>query len=112
MLAGLAGFVEGRIERRCWSPRPDLDVRKLAAIEALSRYGQAQAKTLGSINLTPNVWPTAAVIDWLNILKRVDGIPERGQAPRGGEPDPARPPHATAARRSSSAPRRATSGGG
>ena len=30
---------------------------------------------LGSINLTPNVWPTAAVIDWLRILKKVDGIP-------------------------------------
>ncbi|MGZ8259550.1 MAG: MG2 domain-containing protein, partial [Caldimonas sp.] len=36
MLAGLAAFVEGRIERKHWSPRPDLDVRKLAAIEALS----------------------------------------------------------------------------
>ncbi len=93
MLAGLAGFVEGRIERKGWSPRPDLDVRKLAAIEALSRYGRAQAKTLGSITLTPNVWPTAAVIDWLNILKRVDGIPDQREAPRGGEPGPARPPH-------------------
>ena len=79
MLAGLAAFVEGRIERKVWSPRPDLDVRKLAAIEALSRYGRAQAKTLGSIALTPNVWPTAAVIDWLRILKRVDGIPDRAR---------------------------------
>ena len=79
MLGGLAAFVEGRIERKGWSPRPDLDVRKLAAIEALSRYGRAQAKTLGSIALTPNVWPTAAVIDWLNILKRVDGIPDRAR---------------------------------
>ena len=26
---------------------------------------------------TPNVWPTAAVIDWLNILKRVEGVPDR-----------------------------------
>ena len=79
MLGGLAAFVEGRIERKFWSPRPDLDVRKLAAIEALSRYGKAQGKTLASINLTPNVWPTAAVIDWLNILKRVDGIPDRAK---------------------------------
>ena len=54
-------------------------MRKLAAIEALSRYGRAQPKMLGSINLTPNVWPTAAVIDWLNILKRVDGIPDRAK---------------------------------
>src|SRR5450432_1032501 len=34
---------------------------------------------LGSINLTPNTWPTAAVIDWLNVLKRVDGIPDRAK---------------------------------
>ena len=75
MLAGLTAFVEGRIERRFWSPKADLDVRKLAAIEALSRYGRAQPKMLGSINLVPNTWPTAAVIDWLRILKQVDAIP-------------------------------------
>lgn len=74
MLDGLTAFVEGRIERKFWSPRADLDVRKLAAIEALSRYGRAQAKMLGSVNLTPNTWPTAAVIDWLRILKQVPGI--------------------------------------
>ncbi len=75
MLNGLTAFVEGRIERKFWSPKPDLDVRKLAAVEALSRYGRASPKMLGSINLTPNVWPTAGVIDWLGILKRVNGIP-------------------------------------
>ena len=75
MLNGLTAFVEGRIERKFWSPKADLDVRKLAAVEALSRYGRASPKMLGSVNLTPNVWPTAAVIDWLNILKRVNGIP-------------------------------------
>ncbi|HWK83091.1 MAG TPA: MG2 domain-containing protein [Caldimonas sp.] len=77
MLAGLTAFVEGRIERKFWSPRPDLDVRKIAALEALSRYGRAQARMLGSVNVTPNVWPTAALIDWLNLLKRVEGIPDR-----------------------------------
>ena len=79
MLEGLTAFAEGRIERKFWSPAfaksADLDVRKLAAIEALSRHGRASPKMLGSINLTPNVWPTAAVIDWLRILKKVDGIP-------------------------------------
>ncbi|WOB08531.1 alpha-2-macroglobulin family protein [Piscinibacter gummiphilus] len=79
MLDGLTAFVEGRIERKFWSPRADLDVRKLAAIEALSRHGRAQPKMLGSINLTPNQWPTAAVIDWLQILKRVKGIPDQAK---------------------------------
>jgi hypothetical protein len=79
MLDGLTAFVEGRIERKFWSPRADLDVRKLAAIEALSRYGRAQPKMLGSVNITPNQWPTAAVIDWLGILRRVQGVPEQAK---------------------------------
>jgi len=79
MLDGLTAFVQGRIERKFWSPKNDLDVRKLAAIEALARHGRAQAKMLGSINVTPNLWPTAAVIDWLNILKRIDGIPNQAK---------------------------------
>jgi len=81
MERGLAAFVEGRIQRDFWSPRNgkggDLDVRKLAAIEALSRYGKANAKMLNSITLAPNQWPTHAVIDWLNILKRLPDVAER-----------------------------------
>jgi uncharacterized protein YfaS (alpha-2-macroglobulin family) len=77
MLDGLAAFVTGRIERRFWAPRADLDVRKLAALEALSRHGRAEPKMLGSLAIAPNTWPTAAVIDWLRILKRVEGIPDR-----------------------------------
>jgi hypothetical protein len=52
-----------------------LAVRKLAALDALSRHGRAQARQLGSIQITPQLWPTAAVIDWLGILQRVDGVP-------------------------------------
>jgi uncharacterized protein YfaS (alpha-2-macroglobulin family) len=83
MERGLIAFVEGRIQREFWSPRAgrggDLDVRKLAAIEALSRYGKAQARMLGSVTIAPKQWPTSAVIDWLNILKRVPDVPEREQ---------------------------------
>ncbi len=74
MLVALGDFVEGRIERRFWAPREDRDVRKLAALDALSRHGRAQPRQLGSIHLTPNLWPTAAVIDWLRVLQRVPGI--------------------------------------
>ncbi len=79
MERGLIAFIEGRIQRDFWSPRKDLDVRKLAAIEALSRYGKAQGRMLGSITIAPNQWPTNAVIDWLNILKRVADVPQREQ---------------------------------
>jgi hypothetical protein len=81
MERGLIAFVEGRIQRDFWSPRNgkggDLDVRKLAALEALSRYGKAKARMLGSITIAPNQWPTHAVIDWLLVLKRVSDVPER-----------------------------------
>ena len=77
MERGLIAFVEGRIQRDFWSPRKDLDIRKLAALEALSRYGKAQGRMLGSITIAPNQWPTHAVIDWLNILKRVQDAPDR-----------------------------------
>lgn len=76
---GLVAFVEGRIQREFWSPRKDLDVRKLAALEALSRYGKAQGRMVASITIAPNQWPTHAVIDWLNVLKRVADVPQREQ---------------------------------
>jgi alpha-2-macroglobulin len=79
MERGLIAFVEGKIQREFWSPRKDLDVRKIAAIEALSRYGKAQGRMVGSITIAPNQWPTHAVIDWLNILKRVADVPQREQ---------------------------------
>ncbi len=79
MERGLAAFVEGRVERDFWSPRKDLDVRKLAAIEALSRHGRAQARMLGSITLAPDQWPTSAVLDWIGILQRVADVPQRAQ---------------------------------
>jgi len=79
MLDGLTAFVTGRIERKFWSPKADGDVRKLAAIEALARYGKAQPRMLGSVNLTPQLWPTAAVIDWLSILQRLPEVPDRAK---------------------------------
>jgi len=77
MLKALTAFVEGRIQRVHWSPRRDLDLRKLAALEALSRYGTLPARLLGSIEVKPNLWPTSAVIDWLAVLRRVPSAPQR-----------------------------------
>jgi uncharacterized protein YfaS (alpha-2-macroglobulin family) len=77
-LAGaLTNFVEGKIERKFWSPRQDLDFVKLSAIEALSRYGLAAPRMLGSIAIAPNQWPTSALIDYYGILSRVNGIAQR-----------------------------------
>lgn len=82
MLGGLSAFVQGRLQRASWSPPGRaanlmLDVRRLAALEALSRYGRAEPRMLDSITLAPNTWPTAAVINWFNILQRVKTMPDR-----------------------------------
>jgi hypothetical protein len=79
MIAGLQGFIEGRVVRDSALRTADLAVRKLAAIEALSRYKdiQVQPNWLQSFNLMPNLWPTSAVIDWVDILDRSPNLPER-----------------------------------
>lgn len=80
MERGLTAFVEGRITPPRWAPSSatmDLEVRKLAALEALSRSGHAQARMLGSIQILPAQWPTSALIDWLALLSRVPDIPQR-----------------------------------
>ncbi len=76
---GLANFVEGKIKRDTWAPRKDLDLRKLEAIEALSRFGNARASMLDSIEIAPNQWPTSAVIDYYAILSRVKDVAQRDE---------------------------------
>jgi hypothetical protein len=75
MIDALQKFVAGRIVRRSALDTADLTVRKLAAINALARFGAAQAKMLDSITLEPNLWPTSAVIDWLGILRLAKDVP-------------------------------------
>ncbi len=77
MEEGLRGFVEGRVIRYSLLPTADLSIRKLSAIEALSRSGKAEPKMFGSIMLEPNLWPTSAVQDWMNLLLRIKDIPDR-----------------------------------
>lgn len=76
-LEGLAGFVEGRVVRWPTLAVADLAIRKVAALEALSRYGRAEPRLAGSLALEPNLWPTSAVLDWWAVLTRVEGIPNR-----------------------------------
>ncbi|HEV2443205.1 MAG TPA: MG2 domain-containing protein, partial [Steroidobacteraceae bacterium] len=76
MLHALEGFVEGRIVRDSALPTADLSIRKLQAIDALARYGVAEPGMLDSITLEPNLMPTSALLDWIDILKRVSGVPQ------------------------------------
>ena len=64
------GFIEGKIVKDTHLPTADLSIRKIAALEALSRSGKAEANSR-FISIEPNLWPTSAVIDWLNVLLRI-----------------------------------------
>jgi len=75
MQNGLKKFIEGKYACSSSFSAADMGIRKLAAIEALSRDGKASAAMLGSISIEPNLWPTSAVIDWRNILRNVRDIP-------------------------------------
>ncbi|HEX9910692.1 MAG TPA: alpha-2-macroglobulin family protein, partial [Desulfatiglandales bacterium] len=77
METGLRGFVEGSINRGSPLPTADLSIRKLMAMEALSRVDKMEPRLLGSIAVEPNLWPTSALIDWINILLKEEKIPNR-----------------------------------
>jgi uncharacterized protein YfaS (alpha-2-macroglobulin family) len=79
MEAGLSAFVEGRIARPPLLASGELTVRKLAALEALSRSGKVAPAMLESITVQPNLWPTSAVLDWVEVLRRTPGLPQREQ---------------------------------
>jgi hypothetical protein len=85
METALRNFIEGKIIRYSPIPTADLSIRKLSAIEALSRSGKAEVKLLNSISLEPNLWPTSAVIDWLNILQNMTEIPDRVERTKEAE---------------------------
>ena len=77
MEAGLQGFVSGQVVRYGSIATADLAVRKMAAIEALSRNGLVQPAMLQSFSIEPNLWPTSAVIDWYLVLQRTPKLPRR-----------------------------------
>lgn len=77
MRSGLAGFVEGRVIRYSALPTADLNIRKLAAIAALSRDGAVNKSWLDSIPIEPNLWPTSAVLDWMFILQHAPDLDDQ-----------------------------------
>ena len=76
---GLRRFITGSLVRRPEVSAADLGLRKLAAMEALARYGQAGPELLGAVAIEPNLWPTSAVLDWWSVLDRVPGAPRRAE---------------------------------
>jgi alpha-2-macroglobulin len=82
---GLHRFVQGAIIRQSAVSTVDLPLRKLSAVEALSRHGKATRSLLDSFAIEPNLWPTSAVLDWWSILHRMPDLPDRGTRQRESE---------------------------
>ena len=86
MEKGLQSFVEGRLKPEGWAPTYvgpiDTTVRKLAALEALSRRGYQPnilITALESLAVEPIRLPTSALIDWYLVVKRLNTLPDRAQ---------------------------------
>jgi len=78
IIGGLQNFVTGKSYYAGFLyPAADLAIRKLNAMEALSRYQSFSPDYLALIQLEPNLWPMRALVDWYNLLKREQAIPER-----------------------------------
>lgn len=77
MQGALRNFVTGRAGRDSPLQTADLTIRKVAALEALSRYQPIEPNLLDSIEAAPNLWPTSAVLDWHSLMKRADGLGDR-----------------------------------
>ena len=72
MLDATVGFVNGTIVRGSYFNNPDTAIRKLNALEALSRYDRAKKEMLDSITFQTNLLPSSAVLDLWNILYKID----------------------------------------
>ncbi len=76
---GLTRFVSGRLVRHSPAAAADLTLRKLSALAALARLGHAEPALIGSISIDPPLWPTSALLDWLEILVHLEKLPGRPQ---------------------------------
>jgi hypothetical protein len=77
MLQGLQKFVGGHLLRRTPMASADLSLRRLSALETLSRYTKLPSQLISSIAIEPNLWPTSALLDWWSVLQRLRNIPNR-----------------------------------
>ncbi|MFO1319809.1 MAG: MG2 domain-containing protein [Burkholderiales bacterium] len=78
MQKGLAGFLGGTVVRYGALPTADLALRKVAALDALTRYGvELDPAVVSTFSVEPNLWPTSGVIDWYGVAKRWTALPDR-----------------------------------
>lgn len=82
MREALKRFVQGQLARETLrtGSSGEFAARKLAALEAISRTEPITPDLISTIEITPNVWPTSAVLDWWMILRRSPQLPNQAGA--------------------------------
>ncbi|MBX9609637.1 MAG: hypothetical protein K2Y51_25740, partial [Gammaproteobacteria bacterium] len=71
MLEALKRFVNGELTRDSVLPTTDLMLRKVAALAALARHGEAQPNMFASLSLDPARWPTSGLLDLLDLVRHL-----------------------------------------
>ena len=77
MLGALERYVAGTLTTDSPVRAVDGPLRKLAAAEALARYGKATPELLGGLRFAAQELPNASLLDWIGILERVPELPRR-----------------------------------
>lgn len=79
LLSALKAFAEGRLKEKDEVVRPDLVLKKISALEALSRTTEFDKSLLSSIEYQGTQWPLYSLVEWYQIHQRIKDISGRDQ---------------------------------
>lgn len=74
IIQGLIQFVQNpRLKKG--NNTPDLSLRRISALSAISRYQKIDPSWLGGLQIRPDLWPSSALLDWVEINLRNPELP-------------------------------------
>jgi len=71
MTKALSLFVEGKVTLSSFFDSSHLSRRKLDAMEALSRFGEAKVEYLNYLDKNPRLWSNSELLSYLNVAQRL-----------------------------------------
>lgn len=77
ILHALTEFLAGRLEVGDGWMFPDLPLRRIAALDAVSRYEAFNPEMMAGLDITPNVWPSSSLVEFYGFLLRQSNVPNR-----------------------------------
>lgn len=77
IIGALTEFVAGRLEVGDGWPFPDMPLRRISALDALSRYGSFKPEMMSGLEVTPNAWPSSSLVEFYELLLRQKDVPGR-----------------------------------